>query len=113
MRTPETMAAYTKAQEEGLLLNGCPICKAESLKEFTLWRIITNKFPYDKIAAVHHMLVPKRHVPEAELSPEEKEEYKVLKNSYIDDTYQFIMEPTTTMRSIPAHAHLHLVVLKT
>ena len=33
---------------------------APSIEEFNHWRIINNDFPYDNVASVHHMLIPKR-----------------------------------------------------
>ena len=77
-----------------------------------LWRIIPNDFPYTRIAALHHMVVPKRHVKEDELSQEEWMEYNQLKHSYINDNYEFIIEPTNRKKSIPAHFHIHLIVAK-
>lgn len=110
LRKPETEAAYTKAKQEGLLEAGCPLCKAESIKEFTFWRIIPNAYPYDLVAIVHHMFVPKRHVDEDHLTPEEEEEFKKLQTDYIQEEYEFTIIPSRRKRSIPAHAHLHAIV---
>lgn len=71
-----------------------------------------NAFPYDKIATSHDMVVPLRHVPEAELTPEERKELVEIKHEYVNANYEYILEPTHKKKSIPAHFHLHLVVLK-
>lgn len=56
------------------------------------------------------MIIPKNHVKELELSNEAKEELMNLKNHYLDDTYEYILEPLPKRKSIPAHHHLHLLV---
>ncbi len=112
LRTPETEAAYTAHKKAGGLTHGCVLCKSDSVKEFTSWRIIENQYPYDLVAKVHHMILPKRHVPLEEVSPEEWQEYQDIKASYIQDTYEFFIEPSTARRSIPEHWHLHLLISK-
>lgn len=56
------------------------------------------------------MVVPKRHVIEIGLSSDELHELQQLKMSYINQTYEFIIEPTAKLKTIPEHFHLHLVV---
>src|SRR3989344_6742388 len=94
---------YKRLQKEGFLENGCKLCEKLPIKEFQHWRIIPNDFPYTRIAKLHHMVVLKRHVKEDELSQEEWMEYNQLKHSYINDNYEFIIEPTNRKKSIPAH----------
>jgi hypothetical protein len=110
LRSKETDEAYTKLKQSGALAEGCPLCTTPSIREFDRWRIIGNRFPYDSIAAVHHMLAPKRHVPESGLTAEEKEEFESIKNGYVSDTYEFTMEAVLRRKSIPDHAHTHLIV---
>ncbi len=110
LRTPETEAAYTKVKEEGHLREGCVLCTIPSVKEFNEWRIIENRFPYDLIASVHHMILPKRHT--AELSKSEQKEYEEIKETYMQPTYEFFIEPVNRQRSIPEHWHLHLITAK-
>ncbi len=113
LRTPETRARYDAYKASGGLAEGCILCdRTDTLKEFTHWRILQNLFPYDLIASVHDMLVTKRHVPDTELSEEELAELREIKQSYVQDTYEFIIEPMTKIRSIPTHAHYHLLVPK-
>ncbi len=112
LRTPAMTAAYAEAQARGILSEGCALCKKKSLKEFKEWRIIDNEFPYDLIAAVHHMIVPKRHVPDAGLTDSEKEEFASIKQTYLEDTYEFLIEPVVRRKTIPEHSHLHAIVAK-
>ncbi len=112
LRLDETKAAYDAYQLEDAFKNGCPLCNAPTVHAFTHWRIVKNRFPYDKIAGIHDMLVPSRHITEKEISQEEWHELANIKNDYVHPNYQFIIEATHKVKSIPAHFHLHLIVLK-
>ena len=112
LRTEESEEKYKKLIVAGYLDGACKLCEAPSLKDFEYWRIIRNDFPYDLIAQVHDMAIPKRHVEESGLSEEEKKEYTEIKASYVENEYGFIMEPTVKLKSIPKHFHLHLIVAK-
>ena len=90
----------------------CVLCAKESLKQFTHWRIVQNRFPYDLIAETHHMLIPNRHVVEDDLTVEELVEIKLIKQGIINETYDWMLEPTHKNKSMPAHFHLHLLVGK-
>lgn len=110
-RTQKTHDAYEQAKARGHLTSGvCRMCEDETLVEFTNWRIITNLFPYDNIAQTHHLLIPKRHVIEQELTAQEVAELHNLKETKLNDTYTFIFEPLPKQKSIPQHFHLHLIV---
>lgn len=111
LRTKETEQKYKEHREKGGL-NSCPLCAETAIEQFTYWKVIPNAFPYDRIASVHTMLVPNRHVTEAELTPEEVEEFKQLKSTYLNDNYQFVLEAMHKQKSIPGHFHLHLIVVK-
>lgn len=104
--------AYEAYKAKGHLAEGCRLCDKEPIKVFKNWKIIQNKFPYDQITAVHHMLVPLRHVTEAKLTAEEAEELYDIKTNLLDGEYMFIMEALPRIKSIPAHFHLHLLVPK-
>ncbi|MDP3735238.1 MAG: hypothetical protein Q8R39_02300 [bacterium] len=111
LRTPEGKERY----EEYLSLadlSACPLCGKESIETFQFWKVTENSFPYDLIAKVHHMLVPKRHAVENELTPEELGELAVIKESFVHQHYEWIVEPTHPSKSIPSHFHLHLIVGK-
>ena len=92
--------------------DGCPLCEKEPLKDLGLWRIVDNSYPYDRIAKVHHMIIPARHVSEDGLTKDEQEQFRELKNSYIADNYDWIIEATHNNKSLPAHFHLHLLISK-
>lgn len=92
--------------------DSCPMCERKSEKSFKFWKIIKNKFPYDKVAEEHLMLVPIRHVVESELNKNELKEFGKIKNSILKvKKYDFIME-AVKWKTIPSHFHLHLIVLK-
>jgi hypothetical protein len=112
LRTKKSEKKYHDLVKAGLLKHGCRLCQVSSLKEFTYWRIIRNDFPYDLIAKVHDMIVPKRHAKESELKEIEKKEYAKIKTTYLEAKYEFIVEPMMKLKSIPAHFHLHLIIVK-
>lgn len=112
LRTDETKAAYDAYKLQDGFKNACPLCVAPVLKTFTYWKIIANAYPYDRIAQVHHMILPVRHVTEAEVTKDEWQEYQTIKRGYIQKEYEFILETTNQMKTIPAHLHQHLIVLK-
>src|SRR3989344_1004131 len=109
LRNIESEDKYQKLAPE-LLKKGCPLCLKTPEQTFTHWKIVTNDFPYDKIAKTHHMITPLRHVSEQELSDDEKKELQDIKGGYLNTHYEYIIEPTHKKKSIPAHFHLHLIV---
>jgi hypothetical protein len=112
LRTAETQKKYRELIDAGGLKEGCALCTAPAVKTFTYWKVVNNTFPYDKVAKVHHMVLPLRHASETELTPEEWEEYQTIKNEYVQNEYEYIIEPTQKMKSIPAHFHIHLIIAK-
>ncbi len=110
-RTDETQAAYeahNRLHHDGV----CPLCTTQPLTGFTFWKIIPNDFPYDRVAKVHHMIVPLRHVVEDELSDNEREEFKKIKKEVLFVNYQHLIEGCESCKSIPGHFHIHLLVEK-
>ncbi len=85
-----------------------------AIKSFTHWLIVPNTFPYDAIADVSHMLLTKRDVvfDWSLLTKDELAEFKILKETYLKDTYDLLWENLPNGRSIPGHFHLHLLTLK-
>ena len=85
-----------------------------AIKKFKYWMIIENKFPYDVIADISHMLLPIRKVAFNWdlLSREERDELEELKKTYIQENYDVIYENTVRGMTIPKWFHLHLLVLK-
>lgn len=105
-------ATYDAFIAAGELERRCGLCEAESLKEFGLWRVIDNRFPYDRVASVSHMIVPKRHVGEKGVTAEEWAELMTIKDEYLHEAYEFFIEATHKKKSIPGHYHIHLIVAK-
>lgn len=82
------------------------------IREFDHWLLIENLFPYDRIAEVHHLLVPKRVFPFGEpLSVEEVGELADIKEE-LGSNYDALAENFPRNRSVPGHFHLHLLVYK-
>lgn len=109
-RSKETHERYMADIEAGGLEGNCTLCEREPLLEFTYWKVVANHFPYDRVAALHEMIVPKRHTNGSDLTTEELAELSKLKQSVLNERYTFIIEGLPHARSIPGHFHLHLVV---
>lgn len=85
----------------------------EAIKIFNYWYIVPNMFPYDAIAVQHDLLVLKREVSEwKDLNPEEIQELLSLREGYLQENYEAVMENMPIVKTIPAHFHLHLMVFK-
>lgn len=109
-RTKETHEAYMKVIETGHLKDGCPLCKSNTITEFSYWRLIGNDFPYDRVAEVHHQIVPKRHTDGEDLTEEEKAEFSLLLKTDLNSRgYNYVMQSLPKNMSIPAHLHYHLI----
>ena len=114
-RTKKTDQKYKKFIAQGFLENGCGLCKKnknELIKEFKYWKIVKNRFPWDRIAKTSHMVIPKRHVSGEKLTKIEKRELEIIKFKYIEKEYELLAEATTRKKSIPGHFHVHLLILK-
>lgn len=109
-RTNKAEKDYQDYINTGVLENGCSLCKKKVLKEFNFWKIMENNFPYDRIASIHHMIIPIRHCSEEELTNSEKEEFRQIKKTYLHSEYEWLIEGTYKMKSIPSHFHLHLII---
>ncbi len=84
----------------------------EVLVKYKYWVIIPNSFPYDGVLQVHHMLVPKRFFSTSrEMNEEERNELEQIKEG-MDERYDGIFENFTHTRSVLAHYHLHLMLLR-
>ena len=113
LRTKKSQEKYLKLIANGFLDKKCNLCsktKAESIKKFKYWRIVNNKFPYDRIAKINHILIPIRHTTEKNLNSAEKKELELIKWGYVKKNYEILVE--VTHKSIPAHFHVHLIVIK-
>lgn len=111
LRTERTEARYRAFLQQNKDSH-CYLCRAQIIREFKHWKIVKNEYPYDKIAAVNHIIASKRHCNEERLTKIEKEEWIMLKNSMINECYDTILENTHNKKSIPGHYHLQLIELK-
>lgn len=113
LRTEETARRYEEAQVEKRAGGGCRLCAdTESIAEYQYWRLMPNRFPYDRFFAKSDMLVLKRHSDERGLTEAEKAELFTLKNEVLADQYDHLFENLPKQKSIPHHFHLHLVTPK-
>jgi len=113
LRTKETHDAYEIVRTTQNFKENCPLCsEKEVICEFTHWKLVRNLYPYDKVAEIHDMIVPKHHVTEEELTGDEEHELFELKHTFLNENYILLIEALKNSKSIPAHFHLHLIVPK-
>lgn len=93
----------------------CPFCVVDEIvkKNFTYWQIISNKYPYNKLAKLNDILMLKRHVgSEKELTKKEALELLSIKTEFLPKSiYKVIYENLPTQQSIKGHYHVHLLIL--
>ena len=117
-RSDATMAQYIQMtkerQDSGVEINPFKDWRSQTVKEFEHWVIIPNKYPYDAIATVNHMITPKREVlfDWRLLTQEEEKELNILKETYLNENYDVVWENLPKGQTIPTQFHLHLLVLK-
>lgn len=110
LRTKETQALYDKCLREN---TGKDLRDEEVVKEFEDFIIVVNRFPHDRIAKVHHLLVPKRDVASIyNLLPEEELELKYKIEEYIKDKYDCIKRNFPSTISVKSLLHWHLYIYK-
>ena len=111
MRTQTTKQKYLKYLEnnEGKLKDFVYDVKKENLKEYKYWVIKENRFPYDEICELSHLLIPKRIVATyRELNTEELSDLQEIKED-IRSKYDCILESLSRGNpSISKHFHFHL-----
>ena len=111
LRSRELTQAYKDYRKVLPVDAPCALCEKEPLQAFTYWKIIENKFPYDLITETHHMIVPIAHKTEYEITSDEWLEYKTIKQTVTQD-YDYFLEATSKLKSIPEHFHIHLLITK-
>ena len=118
LRSEATMNRYMAdmrlLEEKGIHTNPLRDWKSCLVKEFNHWAIIENKYPYDAIAKVSHILLTKREVPFKWdlLSKEELDEFNEIKSKYLPDNYDLIWENLPSGQTVPVHFHLNVLVLR-
>ncbi len=110
LRTAEVREKYLEYLKTN---NGvCLLCEQDSIKDFVHWKLTINKFPYNEIAETHHLLIPRRHTTERDLTEEELHELREIKEDFVNTAgYDCILENTMRAESIPDHFHLHFIVV--
>lgn len=113
MRSAETKEKYKEWLANRGPQTECPLCVREPLHQFRYWKMIGNEFPYDRVAKTHHILVPLRHVPELDLSVEERAELlEIKRGEYVNERYDYSLEATPRAFSIPDHFHIQFLEIK-
>jgi hypothetical protein len=107
LRSPAMHTKYLTYPKDPDFMKNAP-----SIVDYQYWRIINNKFPYDSVAKVHHMLVPKRQFAHPiEINKMETVELDTIIATYLDD-YDAIMLNLPKARTIPNWLHYHLLTFK-
>jgi hypothetical protein len=110
LRTEKTQARYDRQRNERRQC-GCYLCRAEPIRNYLHWKIITNEYPYDRIAANHHIVTLQRHASEQEMTEQERKEFEKVRR-HLHQRYDMIFENTVRKKSIPGHHHIHAITLK-
>ncbi len=81
------------------------------IRDFTHWMIIKNRFPYDRMARINHMLVSKQPLrTQYDASTEARNELitimKLLEKEAYYDAY---LENFPKTKSVKQHVHIHLI----
>lgn len=109
LRTRQSETDYAQAKVDGKLRR---LSEEKTLKDFGLWRIIDNRFPYDVAFQTHHLLLPVRVVAnEGDLTFDEVVELADIKR-WAQRNYDLLLENLSRGRSIKDHYHLHLLMYK-
>ena len=94
---------------------GCIYCNKEMLfKEFSLWVLLWNKFPYTRVSVANLMIAPKRHISRMyALTTNELNQLEHIK-VFLEETYGFnqFVENGKGRQTVPKHYHLHALILK-
>lgn len=113
LRSKDTYEKYVNRVPD----SKCFMCGSDNcvtIKSYKHWKIIENNYPYDNVAQVHHMLVPKRHIPFTHSFEKEEETELWLIKYMINKTtdYDCILENFAHGQSQPGHVHYHLLKWK-
>lgn len=84
------------------------------VKKFKHWYIIENQYPYDTVAEIHHLLVPRDHIAKAErLTPQCTEETaNIMEAIEAEGFYDCFISNFPIGQSQKQHFHIHLVKWK-
>lgn len=114
-RSEETEAKYQQfkkeKQRENADLSAFDLNDEIVVREFEHWLIIENRFPYDNMTSVNHMLVPRRGFADfRDAEQYEQEEHEMIRNLLTEEAfYDAVVENFPKSKSVTRHVHLHLV----
>lgn len=79
------------------------------LREFEFWRVIRNDFPYDAVAAEHHLLIPNEpYAKFYEMPVEYIDEFQGITNM-LEIFYEHMGKNSPHKRTVPGWWHYHLI----
>lgn len=81
------------------------------LKEWKLWALIHNEYPYSAAFKTHHLLIPKRVASDKDLTAAEKTELNNILGE-LGDSYDCLLVNFKSKQSIRSHFHVHLLIYK-
>lgn len=115
LRTRQTWERYqnTPKHKEGYCFM-CQLADVVIIKQFEHWYIIENQYPYDTVAEIHHLLVPRDHIAKAErLTPQCTEEAATIMEAIeAEGFYDCFISNFPVGQSQKQHFHIHLVKWK-
>lgn len=105
-RTEATERAYQQARKNGTLDN---LIDVEPVREWTHWKLIENRFPYDKLNTKHFMVVLKRE-PESYWALNEYELYELWWDIIpeLDNEFHYLKINLQQLRSVNGIPHIHV-----
>lgn len=114
-RSPETEQKYQAFKKAKRAVNTdltvFDLTEEIIVREFDHWLIIENRFPYDNMTSVNHMLVPRRSFDDyyAAEDTERDEYHEIIKQLAAENYYDAIVENLPRSKSVSRHNHIHLV----
>lgn len=107
-RTAKSEMVYQEAKKNGITKD---LRTEPALQEWQYWRLIENRFPYDMIFDVHHLLIPLSGATDRDrLFQNEADELRdIIANMDRDNAYDALMDNFQGRRSVLGLYHIHLV----
>jgi hypothetical protein len=105
LRTEESELAYANSKEKKSL------DQEDKIREWDFWYLINNRFPYDTVAEVHHLLLPRSGRPMRELHNNEWDNFYDIIDELGND-YSVMMWNFPRQQSVKNLLHYHLVRYK-
>lgn len=114
-RKPETEAAYQAFKKEKIAqdadLTTFVLADETVVREFDNWLIIENRFPYDAMTSVNHLLVPRveQHDFYSAAAGVQAEYHEIRRLLASESFYDAVVENFPRSQSVTRYAHTHLV----